>query len=400
MSNQPNPQSNPRPSKATVTCKECQHVNPDDALFCEQCHTILTAKTSVQTIETPIVQADAGLFDGIDDNATIETVDKEGASASAVEYDRVCPDCGHHNQAGVVLCDDCGKKLVRSTAPEGSSAGRDKADAHSPATNEPAKSEAIKAEDLFKSTVLDENEVREHIASALDAHQAKLQEGMKPPSGVLRALEAARRAIKQADSAITGIDENAAQEAIHSADSAAQQESHKPDGGARNKAVDPPLRALADANGRLPTYTFRFESDMVLRLEFAKSGKSMDLHMEAGKKYIIGRSDPTQDHKPDIDITAIYGDARGVSRSHAQLMLTGNRIEITDLNSTNGTFLNGLRFNKNEIHEIRSGDSINLAHVGLHVYFHVEPEELVDQSAPTGALNSIHKMPTAPLTSQ
>ncbi len=50
---------------------------------------------------------------------------------------------------------------------------------------------------------------------------------------------------------------------------------------------------------------------------------------------------------PDIDLTPFGGTTRGVSRRHALLRFNGGTWTITDLNTTNGTFVNGARLSPN-----------------------------------------------------
>ena len=50
---------------------------------------------------------------------------------------------------------------------------------------------------------------------------------------------------------------------------------------------------------------------------------------------------------PDVDLTAFGGTASGASRRHALLRSTGGTWSITDLNTTNGTFVNGTRIASN-----------------------------------------------------
>lgn len=53
-------------------------------------------------------------------------------------------------------------------------------------------------------------------------------------------------------------------------------------------------------------------------------------------------------------------DEQGISRMHARFSRTGSKICITDLNSTNGTFKNGLRLQPNDSEIIEPGDEIRL----------------------------------------
>lgn len=53
-------------------------------------------------------------------------------------------------------------------------------------------------------------------------------------------------------------------------------------------------------------------------------------------------------------------DEQSISRMHARFSRVGNRIYITDLNSTNGTFRNGMRLEPNASELIEPGDEIRL----------------------------------------
>lgn len=51
---------------------------------------------------------------------------------------------------------------------------------------------------------------------------------------------------------------------------------------------------------------------------------------------------------------------QSVSRLHARISRDGNRFFITDLNSTNGTFRNGMRLEPNASEIIEPGDEIGI----------------------------------------
>ena len=51
---------------------------------------------------------------------------------------------------------------------------------------------------------------------------------------------------------------------------------------------------------------------------------------------------------------------QSVSRLHARISRDGNRFFITDLNSTNGTFRNGMRLEPNAAEIIEPGDEIGI----------------------------------------
>jgi pSer/pThr/pTyr-binding forkhead associated (FHA) protein len=62
----------------------------------------------------------------------------------------------------------------------------------------------------------------------------------------------------------------------------------------------------------------------------------------------IGRADDCDICTRDVDI----------SRHHADLILTNGRLTVYDLESTNGTFVNGRRV---RIHELHAGDVLNIS---------------------------------------
>ncbi len=56
--------------------------------------------------------------------------------------------------------------------------------------------------------------------------------------------------------------------------------------------------------------------------------------------------------KVDIDLTPYGGHQRGVSRLHARLHVENNELYVTDLNSSNGTFLDGERLTPNQPYKV------------------------------------------------
>ncbi len=77
------------------------------------------------------------------------------------------------------------------------------------------------------------------------------------------------------------------------------------------------------------------------------------------KRYILGRTDETV--VPDVDLSPYDGIKNGVSRVHAEITLDHeSRVFLTDLNSTNGTWVNGLRIEKQNQVPLNHGDVISL----------------------------------------
>jgi hypothetical protein len=89
-------------------------------------------------------------------------------------------------------------------------------------------------------------------------------------------------------------------------------------------------------------------------------------------KVIIGRSDPTIEEAPDIDLTQDKAAELGVSRRHASLTFRDDQIFLTDLGSTNRTFINRKPLQREQPYEIHNGDEIRLGNIILKVILNEE----------------------------
>lgn len=83
--------------------------------------------------------------------------------------------------------------------------------------------------------------------------------------------------------------------------------------------------------------------------------------------YILGRSDEHSDFLPDVDLANFGARDKGVSRRHAALVRYHGRLHILDLNSVNGTFLNGTRLLSDNPHPLSAGDEIRIGTLNLRV---------------------------------
>jgi pSer/pThr/pTyr-binding forkhead associated (FHA) protein len=80
---------------------------------------------------------------------------------------------------------------------------------------------------------------------------------------------------------------------------------------------------------------------------------------------LIGRS--SRDHNVDIDLGDYDGYSRGVSRYHLRLDAYRNRLTASDLNSSNGTTLNGQPMPAYRAFDIQAGDTLCLGQMLLRV---------------------------------
>ncbi len=136
-------------------------------------------------------------------------------------------------------------------------------------------------------------------------------------------------------------------------------------------------RSISSSNiANLLGGTFVFMPGMILRLRMRNFSDPLDFILQPGQKLTVGRSDKGDPNQPDVDFASYNALQYGISRTHALFEFRGKSIFLTDLGSTNGTFLNGIRFDQNESHELRMGDFIKFGKMVIAVEFieHTNPE--------------------------
>ncbi|MEQ8677595.1 MAG: FHA domain-containing protein [Aggregatilineales bacterium] len=87
---------------------------------------------------------------------------------------------------------------------------------------------------------------------------------------------------------------------------------------------------------------------------------------------LLGRMDPKASpyaQRPDVDLTPYGALERGVSRIHARLDLDGDDLFLTDLDSTNGTFLADKRLEPEVSTPLQTGNEFLLGRLALQVLF-------------------------------
>lgn len=101
------------------------------------------------------------------------------------------------------------------------------------------------------------------------------------------------------------------------------------------------------------------------------------LRAQFEKRLVIGRTDKVTNIQPDIDLTPYNADLYGISRQHAALHVKSSQLLVVDLNSGNGTFLNGTRLTPHEPIPLRSEDQLQLGKLQLEVRVLIAPSYAV-----------------------
>ena len=117
-------------------------------------------------------------------------------------------------------------------------------------------------------------------------------------------------------------------------------------------AVPPSPVAPSLAPVRTPVVTpkaivLRFVSDQVLRLT---------ADMQA--VMTVGREDLVEGYLPELNLGPYGAQNAGVSRRHARMFFQAGKLCITDLDSTNGTRVNGQQLKPRLMYVLSSGDEV------------------------------------------
>jgi hypothetical protein len=104
-------------------------------------------------------------------------------------------------------------------------------------------------------------------------------------------------------------------------------------------------------------------------LAFYFAGSATQIAIATDEEFILGRKSEG-DTEPMVDLTHPDGLAMGVSRRHAKIRSTPEGYWITDLNSSNGTWLDGKILPPSQPVELPSGGTVQLGRLKLVVIYH------------------------------
>lgn len=84
---------------------------------------------------------------------------------------------------------------------------------------------------------------------------------------------------------------------------------------------------------------------------------------------LLGRFDKTSPSANHVNLAPYDAETRTVSRIHAQLHVDGEGLYLTDLGSTNGTYVNSSPLIQHVPHRVRSGDEVFFGHLPVQIMF-------------------------------
>ncbi len=109
--------------------------------------------------------------------------------------------------------------------------------------------------------------------------------------------------------------------------------------------------------------------DVWVSLHLLESGQILPLSDR--NEFTLGRISEGQPVMPDIDLSDFHAYSYGVSRLHAVLKRSADHVQVMDLGSANGTYLNGKRVPPHAEQPVQHGDVISLGKLKIQILINV-----------------------------
>ena len=125
------------------------------------------------------------------------------------------------------------------------------------------------------------------------------------------------------------------------------------------------LDAPAPSAERFMDFEIPTEGVVLINLE-----NGQPISMQEEKTFILGRiSAEIKTPEPLVDLTPFDALSLGISRVHAMIRQTKEGYQITDLESSNGTWLENKRLVPKEPYPLDSGDRIRIGRLNILVFY-------------------------------
>jgi pSer/pThr/pTyr-binding forkhead associated (FHA) protein len=113
-------------------------------------------------------------------------------------------------------------------------------------------------------------------------------------------------------------------------------------------------------------------SDVSVKIELEIPKSERRIMLTAETDILLGRLDAAHGIFPEVDLTPEGGLEDGVSRRHARIFLEDGQLSVEDLDSTNGTFLNGNRLEPYVSNPLYDDSTLRLGMLDIKVHVHTE----------------------------
>jgi pSer/pThr/pTyr-binding forkhead associated (FHA) protein len=90
--------------------------------------------------------------------------------------------------------------------------------------------------------------------------------------------------------------------------------------------------------------------------------------------FLLGRFSKATPRGKHVDLSPFNAQEKGVSRIHAQIHMDDNKLYITDMDSTNGTLVDGVRLQAHHPQLLRQGSQIVLGRLSMQIMYKAQQE--------------------------
>ena len=91
--------------------------------------------------------------------------------------------------------------------------------------------------------------------------------------------------------------------------------------------------------------------------------------LQVQEQMLVGRADAEGKMVPELDLGPYDGLRNGVSRQHAEITYEDGALYLRDLNSTNGTRINGFELAPERAYRLRDGDELEFGRIQVVIRF-------------------------------
>lgn len=130
-------------------------------------------------------------------------------------------------------------------------------------------------------------------------------------------------------------------------------------------------------------------------VEFRSPVISQAIRVAFDTEIIIGRNDAHSDTHVHVDLNPYNAIKKGVSRRHARVFVKDNRLMLSDLQTANGTVLNGQKLQGDQAYPLTGEDSLILGAFRLSVRITDQPEIPADANTDAGDTDDLDNEPAA-----
>jgi pSer/pThr/pTyr-binding forkhead associated (FHA) protein len=136
-----------------------------------------------------------------------------------------------------------------------------------------------------------------------------------------------------------------------------------------NKNPEKPGALISSSTGKFNRPTSRKNTrpkpKNFYSLHLVEQNKVFNLENE--KEIIVGRGAEGQQILPDINLTPYNAYELGVSRLHVSLKIIDRQLFVSDLDSSNGTFINGFQIHPHKAELLKHRDILKLGKLKIQI---------------------------------